>query len=300
MYSRRPEPRKEARERRKKGTVASFGLMPSPPPATACARCGAPRTAGRFCAECGAPFEGAICAACGSTLSQGAHFCHRCGTAAGATPPADHRSATLPWAITSIAVLALVALVVGRNFRLGASGPGEAVTTPTAPPSGPPADDPSAGQGGSDGGADVVRAPDISTLSPRERADRLYDRVMRLAEQGKTDSVEFFAPMVMSAYQMMGPLDADGHYDLGRIGIVTGVTSLAAAEADTILRQNPTHLLGLALAARAAANQPRSVARGYNRRLLAAAPAELKKNLPEYARHRNDIEAALADAKNKK
>ena len=89
-------------------------------------------------------------------------------------------------------------------------------------------------------------------MSPRERADRLYDRVMRLNEEGKTDSVDFFAPMVTSAYQMLGTLDLDQHYDLGRVGEVTGAAPLARAEADTILRADPTHLLGLALAARVA------------------------------------------------
>ncbi|HXI97884.1 MAG TPA: hypothetical protein VNG73_03005, partial [Gemmatimonadaceae bacterium] len=43
-----------------------------------------------------------------------------------------------------------------------------------------------------------VRAPDISSLSPQERADRLYNRVMLLATQGKVDSVQFFAPMALT------------------------------------------------------------------------------------------------------
>lgn len=214
--------------------------------------------------------------------------------------------------MTSIALFALVGLVVGRNVRLGMSGTGGGATpeqtadassvdqgaagdAPFAPGAGAApgnADDNDAGPGG------VVRAPDISAMSPRDRADRLYDRVMRLAQEGKTDSVEFFSPMVMSAYAMIAPLDADGHYDLGRIGDVTGVNALARAEADTILRSSPTHLLGLALAARAATAANRSAAaRAYYRRLLDAAPSELAKQLPEYSRHRNDIETALAEAR---
>jgi len=47
---------------------------------------------------------------------------------------------------------------------------------------GAPVDDQAAG----------ARAPDISSLSPQERADRLYNRVMLLATQGKADSVQFF------------------------------------------------------------------------------------------------------------
>jgi tetratricopeptide (TPR) repeat protein len=104
--------------------------------------------------------------------------------------------------------------------------------------------------------------------------------------------------MILQAYQMLGPLDADHHYDLGRIGEVLGLADLAKAEADTILQTQPTHLLGLTLAARAATldKQP-TQARDYYKRLLTAEPAERKKALPEYARHRDDIDAALATAR---
>jgi len=135
-------------------------------------------------------------------------------------------------------------------------------------------------------------------MSPAERADRLYDRVMRLHSEGKDDSVKFFSPMVLQAYQMLGPLDADQHYDLGRIGEVLGMADLARAEADTILKAQPTHLLGLTLAARAAMldKQP-AKAQAFYKRLLAAEPAERRKALPEYDRHRDDIDAAVATAR---
>jgi double zinc ribbon protein len=274
---------------------------PVPPTERQCGSCGATSSGGRFCAECGAPYEGALCAACRSSLTAGAKFCHRCGSAVGAAPPWDARgSSTLPWAIASITLIALIALVAGRNFGLGFNRPA-AAPQPEAAADQPVAGDAPFANGDASGdasGAGVVRAPDISAMSPGERADRLFDRVMRLKEEGKQDSVEFFAPMVMSAYQMMGPLNADQHYDLGRIGEVTGVNGLARAEADTILKTDPTHLLGLALAAHAAtaANQP-AAARQFYRRLLIAAPGETAKALPEYARHRNDIDAAIAEGK---
>ncbi len=190
---------------------------------------------------------------------------------------------TLPWAVASIALLALVALIAGRTIgarRVAAAPPEQAA----------PAD--------SDAQSPGVRAPDISAMSPAERADRLFDRVMRLHTEGKDDSVRFFSPMVLNAYQMLGPLDADHHYDLGRIGEVLGQPDLARAEADTILREQPTHLLGLALAARAAtlAKQD-ATARAFYQRLLAAEPTERKRNVPEYDRHRDDIDAALATAR---
>jgi hypothetical protein len=99
----------------------------------------------------------------------------------------------------------------------------------------------------------------------------------------------------MVAYEMVGPLDADQRYDLGRIGEVSGNYNVAKAQADTILRARPTHLLGLLLAARMSPDP--KVARAYERRLLDAAPAELRSPLPEYARHRNDIDRAIAEAK---
>jgi hypothetical protein len=175
----------------------------------------------------------------------------------------------------------LVALVAGRG--IGARGVAAAA---------PPTADPDTTQEA------PVRAPDISAMSPAERADRLYDRVMRLHSEGKDDSVKFFSPMVLNAYQMLGPLDTDQHYDLGRIGEVLGMTDLARAEADTILASQPTHLLGLTLAARAAElDKEPAKARDYYKRLLAAEPSERRRALPEYDRHRDDIDAAMATAR---
>jgi Double zinc ribbon len=259
-----------------------------------CPACSAPSTGGRFCSSCGAPLEGALCPACRSQLTTGAKFCHRCGTAVGGSAPPDPRAAsTVPWAVASIALIALIALVAGRNFGTHkAPADDEAPQAPQAQAA-PDANAPFAG--GAAGGA---AAPDISSMSPAERADRLYDRVMRYHSEGKDDSAQTFAPMAMAAYQMMDSLTLDQRYDLGRIGEVVGLPDVARAEADTILALDPTHLLGLALAARTATLAKQDVAAGqYYRRLLAALPAERKKNLPEYARHSADIDAAVAEAR---
>jgi hypothetical protein len=192
-------------------------------------------------------------------------------------------SAALPWAVAGIALLALIALLAGQRFGAGRASAVEA-SRDFAPPA-----------IGADGGG--ARAPDISTMSPRDRADRLFNRIMLYHEQGKADSVEFFAPMALAAYQMAAPLDADEHYHLGRIGEVAGAAELARTEADSILRRQPSHLLGLILAANAARlTGDESSARDFDRRLLAAEAAERRKNLPEYAQHRNDIAAAIAAA----
>jgi len=281
----------------------SSSVSPASAGTTTCPGCGA-AASGRFCASCGSPLSGAACASCRAPLSPGAKFCHRCGTAAGATPAAaDPRAATrggaaaLPWAVASIALLALIALVAGQRFN--APG-GSALDAPANALAQPGLDGPGAGAfaGAPPADGPPPRAPDISQLSPEERASRLFDRVIGLSERGKADSVQFFAPMALTAYQMLGTLDADQRYDLGRIGEVSGAQQLARAQADTILQQNPTHLLGLTLAASAAAMAGDSAAqREYQRRLLAAEPAERAKNLPEYQLHRVDIDSAVARAK---
>ena len=247
-----------------------------------CPSCGA-AAAGKFCASCGAPLAGASCANCHASLTPGAKFCHRCGTVtgmgAGRVPLGRDGSNALPWAVAGIALLALVALVAGQRFAR--SNGAEPVAQPLgqAMPAGP-------------------RAPDISQLSPAERAERLYDRIMGAAERGRVDTVRIFMPMALQAYQALGELNADQRYDLGRLAEVAGDATLAAAQADTILRSQPNHLLGLLLASKAAGlrNDARA-ARQYLQRLVGAEPAERAKQLPEYLLHQADIDQALAQAK---
>ncbi len=256
-----------------------------------CPGCGE-LASGHFCANCGSPLVGARCSACATILTPGAKFCHRCGTAAGATGlrHADTTSTTLPWAIAGIALVGLVALLAGQRFRSTAA----ASETAAAPGAGAPED-----AGSSEAGAGAgVRAPDISALSPRERADRLFDRIMRLDSEGKKDSVLFFAPMAVSAYQMIPDQDADSRFDLGRISEVAGVLPVAKSEADSILARQPTHLLGLVLALRVArASGDSAGVASYRTRIRNAEKTELAKKLPEYDRHVADIQDALATRK---
>ena len=275
-------------------TFPRMSAFVSPSEAT-CPSCHAPAS-GKFCSSCGAPLAGAVCASCHTALTPGAKFCHRCGAAAGAASPAAGVAAgedrgfgsALPWAVAAIALVALIALVAGQRFNRPSSGG----AAETAAPGGLMG---AAAGGPAPGGAGAV---DISSMSPDERAVRLYNRVMSLSERGQTDSAQFFAPMAIQAYQMLGTPNADQRYDMGRIGLVTGDLDLATAQADSILAQQPNHLLGLILAADAArARKDETRARAYLRRFAAAAPAERAKQLPEYLDHANDIRLALDSAK---
>ncbi len=144
----------------------------------------------------------------------------------------------------------------------------------------------------------MPRAPDISQMSPSERAERLFDRIMKESEAGNIETVRTFMPMALAAYDALAPLNADQHFDLGRIGVAAGDSSLARAEADTILAAQPTHLLGLLLASKAATLEGNAArAREFDKRLVAAEPKERAKGLGEYLLHKNDIDAALIAAR---
>lgn len=198
------------------------------------------------------------------------------------------RGNQLPWIVAAIALVTLLAFLAGGAFNRTRGSQLDAPQN-ALPQAG--LDDRGPADGSPTEGA--VRAPDISQLSPQERADRLFNRMMTLYGEGKEDSVLFFAPMAISAYQMLEPLNLDQRYDLGRIAEVAGALPLAKAQADTILRQNPTHLLGLVLAARIAGLEKRSAdSAAFVSRFRAAYPAEIKKNLPEYDRHSADIRSA--------
>jgi hypothetical protein len=150
------------------------------------------------------------------------------------------------------------------------------------------------------GGFPQPSAGDISNLSPEQRADLLHDRVMRLYEQGSADSVQFFAPMAISAFQMLPVLDEHRRYDMGRIAEVSGEFAMARAQADTILAGNPRHLLGLILAARVAEQESRQAdATDYLRRLLESSESELNMSpqREEYELHSTDINIALVEAR---
>ena len=153
---------------------------------------------------------------------------------------------------------------------------------------------PSAGGSGAAMPAGAGPAPDISAMSPRERAARLYDRVMRLHEERKSDSVAFFAPMALASYAEIPDMDLDARYDMARIAMVAGAIPVARAQSDTILRRDSTHLLGLLLGADLARfSKDEAAAKRMEAKFIAVAPREQQRKLPEYEAHGQEIESAL-------
>jgi hypothetical protein len=181
------------------------------------------------------------------------------------------------WSVPALAVFALLVIVLAKAASSDAPATANAAGgTPLA----------------------MGRAPDISSLSPQERADRLFNRVMRLVSEGHADSAAFFGPMALGAFEALVPPTAHVRYDMGLVALVTRQVDLATAQADTILAERPTHLLGLALAARAAdARGDASAAAGFRRRLIAAETAERRAALEEYTAHDADIREAVGLAR---
>ncbi len=219
------------------------------------------------------------CHACGAALSPGARFCHKCGANTNPTTSASSGwKAGLPWGIAGLAVGALLVVVLMRG-----GGPAAATGGP------PVGAAPSAGGGAS--------ALDLSQMSPEERAQRLVDRVMRLQEEGKQDSVQFFLPMAIGTYQQLPAMTLDSHFDIGLLQLVGGDTAAALSEADTIRQQAPTHLFIFVLRARVAQarNDTRAMTQAY-KDFLKNETAERARKRPEYAEHARILDGFHAEA----
>ncbi len=212
--------------------------------------------------------------------------------AAGAPAGGGGLAGVLPWGVAFVALMALVAMVAGRNFGTAkgsqVDGSANSVATPTI-------DGPGRGVGAPGSGP---RAPDISNMSPEERADRLYERIMMYSENGKPDSAAMFAVMALPAHELLENIDNDRRYHAGRIAEVAGLADMAQAQSDTILRKDANHLLGIILgvrAARLARNEAK--AKAYEQQLVRAIDTERARQLPEYDQHRAEIELALSRAR---
>lgn len=251
-----------------------------------CPACKVDVQLGHFCSNCGATLEQTTCARCKSVLASGSRFCHNCGSpvASGAfaldVPFASTKapSSRIPWFIGGTAAAALLIILIVQQLNTGA-GTAASSASPEA-------------------SSAAVRAPDISQMPPRERASRLFDRIMRLNEEGKRDSVALFATMAIPAFQSLEPLDAHTRYDLGRIAAVAGMLDMADAQADTILEAQPQHLLGLILATQVEQRRGNNAeVRRLQNRLVAAEAGERAKGLEEYTLHDADIKAAVTAAR---
>jgi hypothetical protein len=134
-------------------------------------------------------------------------------------------------AVSAVLLVAVLALVMRGNK--GAAGDAGPVAAGGA--AAPFAD----GAGGT--------PPDLSTMTPRERYDRLYNRIMRASESGDQQTVTTFTPMALQAYEQLDTVDADARFHLATLKLHSGDVEGASAIADTLLMKDPGHLFGYVL-----------------------------------------------------
>ncbi len=234
----------------------------------ACPACGA-RASGNFCSHCGASLEQRACDHCRAALSPEARFCHRCGRpASGGVPTA--RSDRGAWLIAGVLCVLLVA---GIAYQVSSSAP-----KPVAP---------DMANVGAAGGVRPGPAPDISRMTPRERFDRLFNRIMQAAERSDTGEVERFTPMALGAYGQLDAVDVDARYHAAVLRVQIGDFAGARALADTILRESPGHLFGYLVRGTSARFQnDRTALAQAQRGFLASYESAMRSNRVEYLEHK--------------
>jgi len=215
------------------------------------------------CPRCGKTAVGAFCSHCGAPLAG------RGTTGLWNTP------IIVSWIAVSVATVALV-------FSLLAwYDPGSSTVEPELPPftaTLPPS---------------VVapgQPPDLASMSPREAADRLFNRVMTASESGDTQQALKFAPMALAAYERAGAQDNDARFHMALIHLVEGDTKRARAEIDRLRKSAPGHLLAYMLEHQIAERSGNQAGAARARQgFLAAYDAEMALGRGEYQDHRSSI-----------
>ncbi|HXI21255.1 MAG TPA: hypothetical protein VNH46_09230, partial [Gemmatimonadales bacterium] len=141
------------------------------------------------------------------------------------------------------------------------------------------------------GAAGGAAAIDLSSMTPKERFDRLYDRIMRAAESGDENTVTQFTPMALAAYGMLDSIDSDARYDAALLRLHTGDIDGAAALADTILKEQPGHLFGYIVEGTIARfrKDDAGLQQSY-KAFLAHYDGEMKKGREEYKLHQTSLD----------
>ncbi len=263
-------------------------------PATAvpCPRCQYPESASaNFCSRCGGALRGPPCPACDAPSEAGDRFCSQCGKALrAARAPFSASSNRVAVAAGVIVTLLLVVVIVVR-LGGGASAPGErgsssgpAVSAPGTPtPLGP------------------TSAVDLGSMTERQAATLLFNRVMGNVEAGNLAEAARFLPMAIAAYDLIPALSLDDRFHLSLLHAQAGDGASALAVAEAGLAVRPSHLLCLAAAAEAAIMLgDEAKARAHYRTLVDVYDEESRAGLVEYGTgeggHANLLPVLLGEA----
>jgi hypothetical protein len=221
----------------------------------------------------------AFCPSCGTAAQAQARFCHACGAALG------DAAAPSPWNPKALALVAVVALGAGAvagvaGFLISREQAAERPPQATASPD-----------------ARSASAVDLSSMTPREAADRLFNRVMVADEQGNVEEAQRFASKALQAYDRVAGLDADAHYHIGHIHLVAGDVESTREQIAVLQRVSPDHLLAYVLEhSLAELSGDLSAAAAAAESFAAAYDKEIATGRAEYEAHSQTIERFRANA----
>jgi mono/diheme cytochrome c family protein len=226
-----------------------------------------------------------VCPSCGVMLLEDAKFCHKCGVRAAGGIAAIWRTWKLLLLVIAISFASVGGMYLAYHFSVVEQRtprtPSQLEATPSSP--------------------DPASEVDLSTMTPRQAADRLFNRVIAAEERGAAQQVAQFAPMALDAYRMVRNPDADLHYHMGLISLAVGDIEAAKKQLQNIKRLSPQHLLGLHLELRLAEqNGAESSSSDVLKRFANLYDAEITSGKPEYEAHRTVIDGILARASGKK
>lgn len=212
------------------------------------------------------------CMSCGEGNKTSARYCQGCGRSLVSGGWFDAQSMTVIGA--SLMTLLALGLLFSSVIDLGADDESPAAATSARTSS------TSAGQ-----------PPDLSSMTPREAADRLFNRVMMADEQGNADEVEQFAPMAVAAYDRVEGLDLDAIYHIGLISAAAGDSEKAWEVVERLRAVVPEHLLASLLEHRLALEESdQAKAEQAIERFKAAYDDEIKVDRREYRDHERQID----------
>ncbi|HEX3233984.1 MAG TPA: hypothetical protein VHR41_07285 [Gemmatimonadales bacterium] len=128
-------------------------------------------------------------------------------------------------------------------------------------------------------------------MSPKERFNRLYNRVMQAAQSGDEATVTRFMPMALMAYAQLDTVDADARYHAALLEVHTNNVDAARAQGDTILTKTPGHLFGYIILGTVARfrKDAKALDQAYSG-FMKHYDAEVKVGRPEYEEHRRSLE----------
>jgi hypothetical protein len=209
----------------------------------------------------------ANCPRCGQPVKPGTRFCSSCGAQLAqqpVTPASLVRYA--PWILTGVLGLVLVVLLAKTPSRQAAEPPSRQ-SAETSPP------------------------PDISNLTPAQRFERLYQRVITAAQSGDQATVNQFMPMATAAFGMLDTITVDARYHMAMLELHVGDMNAAQAQADTIRKGDPDHLFSYVISAAVGRfrKDDRSRDAAY-REFMKRYDREIATKKPEYTEHQSMLD----------